>query len=70
MASTIEWTTRDISLERIRAQFGEKRVADIQAMPRAAALACCTSRAAGAWDANERERYAMYISLYHHIEGA
>lgn len=70
MASAIEWTTRDISLERIIAQFGEKYVADIQAMPRDAALARCASRAAGAWNANEREHYAMYVSLYLHIEGA
>lgn len=68
--SEITWNSTDISRERIARYFGlgverdgEKWIAWIMKDGVDAALAHCASRAAGAWDANECESYAMHRSL-------
>jgi len=68
MQSEITWQTTDLPLERIQRFFGKEWVDDILSMDKARAFGFCASRAAGAWNANERETYAMYRSLAHIVQ--
>ena len=71
----IEWNTEDLTREEIARYFGmgvardgEKWIAHIMSGGKSAALAHCRARAAGAWDANERESHAVHRSLASLIE--
>lgn len=65
--SEITWRTTDLSLARIERILGRDYVEGILRLSPSAALARAQTRAAGAWDANDRERYAAYRSLERHL---
>lgn len=61
MATSIEWDTTDLPMERCERILGAEYVRDIIAGGHAALV--FESRANGAWYANDRERYAALRSL-------
>jgi len=63
MATEITWNTTDLSPETIDRILGVGTVASARAMGTAIAVRHCECRAAGWWDANEREYYAAWRSL-------
>lgn len=59
------WTATNASLELIERILGKAHVAWIRTQ--ANAVACCESRAWGAWQANASDSYCAYRSLALHI---
>lgn len=59
--SDITWTTEDVSIDVIRAHLGESLLKGI--LMHHQAVSICLGRAAYAWDANDRETYAVYRTL-------
>lgn len=60
----ITWRTDDLSIGRVETILGRNHVADFfEDRSRKRAINAAVARARGAWDANDRERYAAYRSL-------
>jgi chemotaxis response regulator CheB len=60
----ITWSTTDLSMDYIRARFGEKHLAHVMDGNDAEGAArYAETLAVGYWVANEREHYAIYRSL-------
>lgn len=59
----IDWHTSDLSRQRVEGILGKEWVARFFDLPKKDAIARAQVRARGAWNANEREHQAAYLSL-------